>query len=229
MVTPTPAKERRSPFDNHMPAVDEGAEVPEGVSPRTAAEAADKHTPLPPDQAPASRLRSRRSLDAAKRSESMLLGQVHSGPPPLLGQPVATGAFRVRRGTQCLISRCPARHSQCWACNAARQTAPAWCRTRVSRCCKASFPNLTCSSSPAWTQPGPINADDGHVSGDLDGGRSLRVQTRTPSRALDALVDPDIPLTPDGDHPKDPFAVRRALVALRDCCWCLVALPQFSP
>ncbi len=83
MTTPTPATERRSPFDNHMPAVDEGAEVPEGVSPRTAAEAADKHTPLPPDQAPASRLRSRRSLDV-KRSESMLLGQVQSGPPPRL-------------------------------------------------------------------------------------------------------------------------------------------------
>lgn len=85
----------------------------------------------------------------------------------------------------------------------------------ASGCCEALLANLTWSSSPAWTQPGPINADDGHVSGDLDRGRSLRLQTRTPSRALEALVDPDVPLTPNGDHPKDPFAVRRAQVALR--------------
>lgn len=63
----------------------------------------------------------------------------------------------------------------------------------------------------------PINAEDRHASGDLDAGRGLRVDTaRAPSRGLaEALVDPNVPLSPESDHPKDPFAVRSAHSLIR--------------
>lgn len=69
----------------------------------------------------------------------------------------------------------------------------------------------------ASPQMAPINAEDMHASGDLDAGRGLRVDTaRAPSRGLvEALVDPDVPLSPESDHPKDPFAVRFARSILR--------------
>ncbi len=77
----------------------------------------------------------------------------------------------------------------------------------------------------------PINADDPHASGDLDAGCGLRLDTkRQPSRALEALVDPEVPLSPPGDQPRDPFAVRapRLLLLLLLLSSCRSAEPASS-